>query len=145
MGLAPYGRPQYLEQFREMIRTDNSDGFRLDLDYFRHHSEGVDMTWEDGSPTIGQIFSSKFVDTFGPARAPGEPLASRHQDIAASLQARLEEVCFHILNQLHDRTKIDRLCLAGGVAYNSVMNGKILLNTPFQEVFVLPALFLPQG
>ena len=139
MGLAPYGRPQYLEQFREMIRTDNSGGFKLDLDYFRHHSEGVDMTWEDGSPTIGRIFSDKFVDIFGPARASGEPLASRHEDIAASLQARLEEVCFHILNQLHHRTKIDRLCLAGGVAYNSVMNGKILLNTPFREVFVQPA------
>ena len=139
MGLAPYGRPQYLEQFRKMIRTDNSGGFKLDLDYFRHHSEGVDMTWEDGSPAIGRIFSDKFVDTFGPARAPGEPLASQHEDIAASLQARLEEVCFHILNQLHHHTKIDRLCLAGGVAYNSVMNGKILLNTPFREVFVQPA------
>jgi carbamoyltransferase len=62
-----------------------------------------------------------------------------HEDIAASLQARLEEVCFHILNQLHQQTKTDRLCLAGGVAYNSVMNGKILLNTPFREVFVQPA------
>ncbi len=139
MGLAPYGRPRYLEQFRDIIRTDNVGGFKLDLDYFKHDSEGVDMTWEDGSPTIGRIFSDKFIDAFGPARLTGEPLTSLQEDIAASLQARLEEVGFHILNQLHQQTKTDRLCLAGGVAYNSVMNGKILLNTPFREVFVQPA------
>jgi carbamoyltransferase len=138
MGLAPYGRPRYLEQFRDIIRTDNG-GFKLDLNYFKHDSEGVDMTWEDGSPTIGRIFSDKFIDAFGPARLAGEPLTSLHEDIAASLQARLEEVSFHILNRLHQQTKTDRLCLAGGVAYNSVMNGKILLNTPFREVFVQPA------
>jgi carbamoyltransferase len=139
MGLAPYGRPRYLDQFRDIIRTDNGAGFKLDLNYFKHDSEGVDMTWEDGSPTIGRIFSDKFIDAFGPARLAGEPLTSLHEDIAASLQARLEEVGFHILNQLHQQTKTDRLCLAGGVAYNSVMNGKILLNTPFREVFVQPA------
>ncbi|SPF33452.1 conserved hypothetical protein [Candidatus Sulfotelmatobacter kueseliae] len=139
MGLAPYGRPRYLEQFRDIIRTDKAAGFKLDLNYFKHDSEGVDMTWEDGSPTIGRIFSDKFIDAFGPARLAGEPLTSLHEDIAASLQARLEEVSFHILNQLHQQTKTDRLCLAGGVAYNSVMNGKILLNTPFREVFVQPA------
>ena len=138
MGLAPYGRPRYLEQFRDIIRIDNG-GFKLDLNYFKHDSEGVDMTWEDGSPTIGRIFSDKFIDAFGPPRLAGEPLTSFHEDIAASLQARLEEVSFHILNQLHEQTKTDRLCLAGGVAYNSVMNGKILLNTPFREVFVQPA------
>lgn len=138
MGLAPYGRPRYLEQFRDIVRTDKN-GFRLNLEYFLHHSEGVDMTWEDGSPSVGRIFSDKFIDTFGAAREAGEPLTSRHEDIASSLQARLEEVSFHILNQLHQQTKTTRLCLAGGVAYNSVMNGKILLNTPFREVFVQPA------
>jgi len=139
MGLAPYGRPRYLEQFRDIIRTDKGAGFKLDLNYFKHDSEGVDMTWEDGSPTIGRIFSDKFINAFGPARLAGEPLTSLHEDIAASLQARLEEVSFHILNQLHQQRKTDRLCLAGGVAYNSVMNGKILLSTPFREVFVQPA------
>jgi len=138
MGLAPYGTPRYLPQFREIIRSDNS-GFKLDLGFFRHDSEGVDMTWDNGSPTIGRIFSSQFVDTFGPARSKGEPLTSRHEDIAASLQARLEEVSFEILRRLHDRTGLDRLCMAGGVAYNSVMNGKILLNTPFKEIYIQPA------
>jgi len=138
MGLAPYGRPRYLQQFREIIKSDDR-GFKLDLSFFRHDSEGVDMTWENGSPTIGQIFSDKFIEILGPARSKGEPLASRHEDIAASLQARLEEVSFEILRRLHDRTQLDRLCLAGGVAYNSVMNGKILLNTPFKEIYIQPA------
>jgi carbamoyltransferase len=138
MGLAPYGQARYLQQFREIIRSDDR-GFKLDLSFFRHDSEGVDMTWEDGSPTIGQIFSDEFIEVLGPARSRGEPLTSRHEDIAASLQARLEEVSFEILRRLHDQTKLDRLCLAGGVAYNSVMNGKILLNTPFKEIYIQPA------
>jgi carbamoyltransferase len=138
MGLAPYGKPRYVQQFREIIKSDDR-GFKLDLDFFRHDSEGVDMTWDDGSPTIGQIFSDKFIEILGPARSKGEPLTSRHEDVAASLQARLEEVSFEILRRLHDQTKLDRLCLAGGVAYNSVMNGKILLNTPFKEIYIQPA------
>jgi carbamoyltransferase len=138
MGLAPYGKPRYLQQFREIIRSDNG-GFKLDLSFFRHDSEGVDMTWENGSPTIGQVFSEKFIEVFGTARVKGEPLTSKHEDIAASLQTRLEEVSFEILQRLHDRTKLDQLCLAGGVAYNSVMNGKILLNTPFKEIYIQPA------
>ncbi len=139
MGLAPYGRPRFLEEFRDIIRTEEEGQFRLNLDYFRHHAEGVEMTWDDGSPVIGRIFSDEFVRRFGPARQQGEPLTDREQDIAASLQARLEEVCFHILNNLHEVTGVTDLGLSGGVAYNSVMNGKILLNTPFRRVFVQPA------
>jgi carbamoyltransferase len=138
MGLAPYGKPRYMTEFRKIIRSDDS-GFKLNLDFFRHDSEGVDMTWDNGSPTIGQIFSDKFVEAFGPARLKGEALTSRHEDIAASLQARLEEVSFEILRRLHNLTKLDRLCLAGGVAYNSVMNGKIPLHTPFKEIYIQPA------
>ncbi len=138
MGLAPYGRPLYLDHFREIIRTENG-GFKLNLDYFRHHSDGVDMSWDEGSPVIGRIFSQKFEETFGGARNPGEPLSSLHEDIAASLQARLEEVSFHILHHLHQQTGLKNLCLAGGVAYNSVMNGKIRLHTPFRDIFVQPA------
>ncbi|MBV8208152.1 MAG: carbamoyltransferase [Acidobacteria bacterium] len=139
MGLAPYGEPRYLEQFRHIIRTRDDGSFQLNLDYFRHHSEGVEMTWDEGSPVIGRMFSEKFVETFGPVRQKGEPLEKRHEDIAASLQARLEEVVFHLLRELHRKTGGERLCMAGGVALNSVMNGKALLNTPFREVFVQPA------
>jgi carbamoyltransferase len=139
MGLAPYGRPRYIEEFRDIIRTSEAGQFRLNLDYFRHHAEGVDMTWEDGSPVIGQIFSDEFSRMFGEPRAPGKSITDRDRDIAASLQLRLEEIGFHLLNHVHEETGLTDLGLSGGVAYNSVMNGKILLNTPFRRVFVQPA------
>jgi carbamoyltransferase len=139
MGLAPYGRPRYVDEFRDIIRTEECGQFRLNLDYFRHHAEGVDMTWDQGSPVIGQIFSDEFVQTFGPARERGGALTERESDIAASLQLRLEEVGFHVLNHLYEQTGLTDLGISGGVAYNSVMNGKILLNTPFRRVYVQPA------
>ncbi len=70
---------------------------------------------------------------------PAPRLTDRERDIAASLQLRLEEVGFHVLNHLHEQTGLTDLGLAGGVAYNSVMNGKILLNTPFKRLFIQPA------
>src|ERR1051325_91425 len=139
MGLAPYGKPRFIDQFREIIRIDENGQFRLNLDYFRHHAEGVEMSWDQGSPIIGRIFSDEFTNTFGPARSPGAELTDRDRDIAASLQLRLEEVAFHVLYHLHDQTGLTDLGLAGGVAYNSVMNGKILLHTPFRRIFVQPA------
>jgi len=139
MGLAPYGKPRFMEAFRNIIQTEGGGKFKLNLDYFRHHAEGVDMSWDQGSPVIGRIFSDAFEETFGPARVPGSELTDRERDIAASLQQRLEEVGFHILNHLHEQTGLTDLGLSGGVAYNSVMNGKILLNTPFTRVYVQPA------
>lgn len=139
MGLAPYGKPRFIEQFRDIIRTEEGGKFTLNLDYFRHHSDGVEMSWDEGSPVIGTIFSDAYAKTFGPARQPGEPLTEREHDIAASLQLRLEEVGFHILNHLHATTGLTDLGLAGGVALNSVMNGKIMLHTPFKNVYVQPA------
>lgn len=139
MGLAPYGRPRFLNEFRDIIRTEADGGFRLNLDYFRHHAEGVEMTWDEGSPVIGRIFSDEYARVFGAPREKGSPLTSREEDIAASLQARLEEVGFHLLNHLHEKTGLTDLGLAGGVALNSVMNGKIFEHTPFKRVFVQPA------
>jgi carbamoyltransferase len=139
MGLAPYGRPRFIDEFREIVRTEENGQFRLHLDYFRHHAEGVEMTWDGGSPVIGRIYSDRFAETFGPPRTPGSALSDREHDIAASLQMRLEEVAFHVLKRLHEQTGITDLGLAGGVAYNSVMNGKILLHTPFRRIFVQPA------
>ena len=139
MGLAPYGQPRFIDQFREIIRTEENGQFRLQLDYFRHHSEGVEMTWTQGSPVVGRVYSDEFARLFGPPRAAGAVLTDRERDIAASLQLRLEEVGFHVLNHLHERTGLTDLGLAGGVAYNSVMNGKLLLNTPFRRVYIQPA------
>jgi carbamoyltransferase len=139
MGLAPYGKPRFIEEFRDIIRTEERGQFSLNLDYFRHHAEGVDMTWDQGSPVIGRIFSDEFVRTFGRARERNDALTDRESDIAASLQLRLEEVAFHVLNHVHQQTGLTDLGLSGGVAYNSVMNGKILLHTPFRRVYVQPA------
>ncbi|HEX8140321.1 MAG TPA: carbamoyltransferase [Pyrinomonadaceae bacterium] len=139
MGLAPYGVPRFMDEFRDIIRTDEGGRFRLNLDYFRHHTEGVEMSWDEGSPVIGRIFSDEYAKRFGAPREKGAPLTEREQDIAASLQRRLEEVAFHILNHLQEQTGLTDLGLSGGVAYNSVMNGKILLNTGFKRVFVQPA------
>ncbi|MFS8086974.1 MAG: carbamoyltransferase, partial [Acidobacteriota bacterium] len=139
MGLAPYGQPRFIETFRDIVRTEPNGQFRLDLDYFRHATEGVEMTWDDGSPAIGRIFSEEYRRAFGAPRALHEALTDRDRDLAASLQLRLEEVAFHILNHLHRETGLSELGLSGGVAYNSVMNGKILHNTPFRKVFIQPA------
>ena len=139
MGLAPYGKTRFIDQFRDIIRTEENGQFRLNLDYFRHHSEGVEMTWDSGSPVIGRIFSDEFARLFGPPREPGAALTDRERDIAASLQLRLEEVGFHVLNRLHEQTGLTDLGLAGGVSYNSVMNGKFLLKTPFKRLFIQPA------
>jgi carbamoyltransferase len=139
MGLAPYGRPRFIEAFRDIVRTEKDGQFRLNLDYFRHAAEGVDMTWNEGSPVIGKIYSDEYARAFGTPRRPHDELTDRDRDLAASLQLRLEEVAFHILNHLYRETGLSELGLAGGVAYNSVMNGKILLNTPFRHVFIQPA------
>jgi carbamoyltransferase len=139
MGLAPYGRPRFIKEFREIIRTEKGGQFRLELEYFRHHAEGVEMSWSDGSPVLGRIFSDEYAAAFGPARDPQAPVTDRDSDLAASLQMRLEEVAFHVLNHLHNETGLTDLGLSGGVAYNSVMNGKILLHTPFRRVFIQPA------
>src|SRR2546429_5954270 len=139
MGLASYGQPRFIGEFRDMIRTEKKGQFRLDLDYFRHAAEGIDMTWDDGSPKIGRMFSDEYVRQFGRPREPNTQLTDRETDLAASLQLRLEEVAFHVLNHLHEQTGLTDLGLSGGVAYNSVMNGKILLHTPFRRIFVQPA------
>ena len=138
MGLAPYGTPRFLDEMRRIVRP-KGDVFELDLDYFRHHREGVDMTWDAGTPTIGTLFSERMEEAFGPARKPDEELTALHEDVAASLQAVLEESYLHLVDALWQRTKIPNICLAGGVALNAVANGRIRPETPFEELFVQPA------
>jgi len=139
MGLAAYGEPTYLEEFRKIVQLQKNGTFVLDLDFFRHHTEGVEMTWNNEQPAVGRAYSDKFVERFGPPRESHEPITKHHEGIAASLQAMLEEAYFHILNSLHERTQAKTLCLAGGVAFNSVANGKIFDRTPFEEVYIQSA------
>jgi carbamoyltransferase len=139
MGLAPYGEPDYVEALRRLLHLKPGGGFELDLSYFRHWSEGVRMTWDDGEPTIGPVYTRKLEALLGPARRPEEPMEPRHEAIAASLQVVFEEAAFHVLNALYQKTRLPRLCLAGGCAMNSVMNGKVRERTPFEAVYVQPA------
>ena len=140
MGLAAYGSPANWDEFRRIVSASGLS-FRLGLDYFVHHRQGADMTWGDAdrTPVLGRLFSAHLERRLGPARDPAEPLAPRHRDLAATLQAALEEVLFEMLNALHQKTQQKAICLAGGVAFNCVANGKMFERTPFEQVYVQPA------
>jgi carbamoyltransferase len=140
MGLAPYGKPTYVDKLRQVIRPVDGGRFELALDYFRHHNEGVEMTWDDGAPHLGIVFSPKLHDLLGPPRDPEDPdFFGKWADIAHSAQVVYEEIFFHVVDDLQRRTGMTRLSLAGGCALNSVANGKIFERTKFREVFVQPA------
>jgi carbamoyltransferase len=137
MGLAPYGRPRFVDEFRRIIRP-TTKGFTLDLSYFTHVQKGIKMQWENGDPQIEAYFSPKLTEVFGPAVRSREALSPHHEDIAASLQAVTEEIIFHLATLAHQRAPSPRLCFAGGCAMNSVANGKLRSNTPFQQVYIPP-------
>jgi carbamoyltransferase len=141
MGLGSYGQPAYLDKVRRIVHPGSGVDFRLGLEYFLHHQQGAEMTWSNANetPVLGRLYSDELEKLLGPARKADEPLESKHQDIAATQQAVLEEVLFAMLNELHRRTGMKNLCLAGGVAFNCVANGKIFSHTPFENVWVQPA------
>ncbi|HYL61424.1 MAG TPA: carbamoyltransferase [Candidatus Methylomirabilis sp.] len=140
MGLAAYGQPEQLDAFRSIVRS-NGSGFRLGLDYFTHHRTGPEMSWAeaDKTPLLGRIFSEGMERRLGPKRNPEEPLEQRHRNLACSLQARLEEIYLGMLSSLAKRTQLKAVCLAGGVAFNCVANGKIFDKTGFEQVYIHPA------
>lgn len=126
MGLAALGEPADLAAFREIIRHDPRRLVRTDLSFFTYHQGRG-------------FFSPKFFAKFGPARRSDEPVTERHQNIAASAQAVLEEIGLAIAKDLRQQTGQRALCLAGGVALNCVMNGKIAKAGVFDQLFVQPA------
>ena len=138
-GLAAYGEHVYLDDLARIVRLRAQGRFALDLDYFIHWAEGVDMTWEQGGPSLGTIYSQKFVDKFGAPREPGAEITSRYANMAASLQAMLEAAEFHVVRHAQHATGLQALVVAGGVALNSTFNGKILPCTPYKGFFVQPA------
>jgi carbamoyltransferase len=139
MGLAPYGEPSFVDEIRQLVRVGEHGQLCIDLSYFTHWSGGMTMTWDDGEPEIGRVFTPKLEALLGPARQPQDPLEPRHEAIAASLQRVYEESAFGILRALHARVRNPRLALAGGCAMNSVANGKIRSETPFTDVYIQPA------
>jgi carbamoyltransferase len=139
MGLAPYGRPSFVDAMRKIVRPVPHGGFELDLRFFHHHRDDVAYQWTGGSPEFGDLFAPELEHLLGPRRAPTDPLDERHRDIARSTQTMYEEVFFYLLNTTQERTGLTDLALAGGCAMNSVANGKIRRVTPFKRVYVQAA------
>jgi len=141
MGLASYGEPEFLDELRRVVFAPNSGrmDFKLNGDYFRHFDHGIAMTWNDGEPHIGTLYSGHLATRLGPSRRADEEVESRHRNIASSLQKRLEEIILDRLRTLRKTTGLRKLCLAGGVAYNCVTNGKILEQTGFDDIYIQSA------
>ncbi|HET9530876.1 MAG TPA: carbamoyltransferase [Blastocatellia bacterium] len=128
MGLAAYGKPEYYDFFSRRVLTVNGDhDFHLNIRALDHHL------------AKRYIFSDEAIEALGPPRRPDEEITERHQNIAASAQRVLEDTVLHLLGGLYEQTREENLCLAGGVAFNSVMNGRIMQETPFKRFFVQPA------
>ncbi len=139
MGLSPYGTPSFKDQLRPIIPLKKNGLFELNPICFRHFKEGVSMSWDGGIPKLENLFSKALEQKFGVARKKGEPLTQFHKDLAASVQAITEETIFFLAKDLYQKTGLKKLCITGGVAQNSVANGKIIENTPFESLFVPPA------
>jgi len=127
MGLAGYGKPAYLDKFRQMAEVKPDGSFRLNQKFFGFFNEG------------SRMYTSRFLRLFGEERKPESRIDQRHCDIAASLQKFTEDALIRIANSLYKETGSPNLCLAGGLFLNCVANHKILEETPFKKVFIQPA------
>ena len=127
MGLAPYGNPVYYDQVRQLIRYEDDGGFKINMKYFAY-DYGLKMT------------NGHFDRLFGrPVREAEGKIEQFHMDVAASVQKVTEEVVLGMARHAHDKTGSRNLCMAGGVALNCVANGRVLRETPFENIFVQPA------
>ena len=151
MGMAPYGEPKYVDKVEKLYRIERDGSLWLDMDYFCfHHSttrtyngKFIDLFGEPRDPDwLFFTQQSGFPTYFGDKPSDFERIAERNQyyaDIAASIQQCTEEIVLTMARALHAETGLEHLCLAGGVALNSVANGRILRETPFKDLFVQPA------
>lgn len=127
MGLAAYGKPEFYDFLATRVLTlDGPDSFRVNVNVLDHHM------------AKHYKFSDEIVRELGPPRRPDEAITERDQNLAASAQKVLEDVVLRLVESLHEATGEDNLCLAGGVAFNSVMNGRIIRESPFRRVFIQP-------
>ena len=128
MGLAPYGKPTYVDRILSHLLDLKEDGsFKLNMDYF-NYCQGLTMT------------NQKFAELFGgPPHRPEAPLTQREMDLAASIQKVTEEVVMRLARHVHRQTGEKNLVLAGGVALNCVANGRLLREGPFDEIWIQPA------
>ncbi|HJR76053.1 MAG TPA: carbamoyltransferase [Nitrospiraceae bacterium] len=128
MGLAPYGEPKYVKAIYDHLLDLKPDGtFRLNMDYF-NYCTGLTMTGSKFDALLG-----------GPPRKPESKLTQREMDLARSIQEVTEEVMLRLARTLHRETRVDYLCMAGGVALNCVGNGRILREGPYKGIWIQPA------
>ncbi len=126
MGLSSYGRDTYVEQVRDLLRLLDDGRFRVNLKWFAYQRE---RGW----------FSRRGAQRFGPRRVPESDITAHHEDLAYAVQDLIEEAGLHIARSVQRATGLRQLCLAGGVALNSVMNARILAQSGFEEIFIQPA------
>ena len=151
MGMAPYGQPRYVDKVWKLIEVSRDGSFRLDMDYFAYHysrdtaysRKFIDLFGTPRQPGINFFTSSSgYPSYFGPKPGNYNQLLSENEhyaDVAASIQKVTEEVMLTMVRAIHAETGLKRLCLAGGVALNSVANGRIVRETPIEELYIQPA------
>ena len=151
MGMAPFGTPRYVDDVRKLIRVHADGSFELDMDYFTFHCSAT----QTYSPKFETLFgrprdpaakfftpSSAYPSYFGEKPGNYDALARENEhyaDIAASIQIVIEETLLTMARAAQRETGLTKLCLAGGVALNSVANGRILRETPFEDLYIQPA------
>ena len=136
MGLAPYGEPQYVEKLRDVLIFGADGLFQLNQEYFRSAKSGIISYGEDHVPVVAPLYSDYMIEKFGPPRKKDEALTQYHKDLGASVQRITELLIFYILDALQKKTGLTNICIAGGVAQNSVANGKLTRNTGFKNIYI---------
>jgi carbamoyltransferase len=140
MGLAATGDPVYHDRLRQVVQLCDGGLFKLDPSYFTHPVYGVDMIWEDRVPHVDDIFSERLIEVFGSPRHRYADVTVRDRDLAASVQAVLEESLLHVVRNLRERVPDTKnLCYAGGVALNCVANTTLQRSGLFEQIYVPPA------
>ena len=130
MGLASYGDPVYYDALKKVIQPQADGWYQIDHRY---------TAWQYRPGSRCGYFSNRFIQEFGPPRKKGEPLTDHHRNLAASAQRLLEDIVLDLARSLHKETGLDNLCLAGGVALNCSMNGRLRQEGPFKNIWVQPA------
>ncbi len=138
MGLAAYGKPIYKNRVYKLLDLKNNNFFKLNLEYYKHYKETFSYFQESGSPFFDNLYSQKFEELFGSPRDISEDVTEYHKNLASSMQTVMEELVINKLNDLYEKHQIKNLCLAGGCAFNSSLNGKILKNTKYNNIYISP-------
>jgi len=135
MGLAPYGEAKYIDKVKKVLRFLPNGLYSWNDEYFVNPTK-AGFKYENNIPYVGNLYSPAFIRDFGEPRQPGEELTQYHKDLAASVQRVTEELIFYILKHLKEKTGLKNICIAGGVAQNSVANGKVAEMTGFEGVYI---------